>query len=329
MIAALETRLREHWSLVGPGAPPRRLAFLKLGLEEYPAPEVPLLFLAFADAAAIPCAVAKVARDPAGDAAVEAEARALETLAHKLPQSMRSLVPRLVHADRLNGRAGLLMTALPGAVELHNTWDHERARSRSESILSALAWAVKLSQAVPAPALRLREWIDAEQLAAANDTALALGWKRERWAILEERLQNAWDVEWPTGFAHGDYFPGNLLFRQRALTGVVDWAMAAERRPLFFDVLTYEFSFCVHAARCGTGPNVSHLRTVHALPPFSAIRQRLRPLGITMDLGSVPRLATLLILSRAAQQCGRPTMAQAFLRILAAEVDALSAATAR
>lgn len=142
-------------------------------------------------------------------------------------------------------------------------------------------------------------------------------------------MRDAWDTQWPTGFAHGDYFPGNLLFRRRVLSGVVDWAMACERQPVFLDVLTYEFSFFVQAARRGQTVNRSTLEAVHGLPPFAALRQRLIPLGISVSLGSAARLGTLLWLRRAARDCQRPQMVDAFLRILAAEADAIRAVTAR
>jgi hypothetical protein len=48
-----------------------------------------------------------------------------------------------------------------------------------------------------------------------------------------------------------------------------------------------------------------------------------------MEMGSAPRLATLLELTGSALQWRRPTMARVFLRILAAEIEAFSAATAR
>jgi hypothetical protein len=255
---------------------------------------------------------------------VEAEALALDRLAPLLPESMRAVVPKLLHRGRLNGRAAVLMTALPGEVELHNTWSCQRARSRGEPILSALAWALKLAQVTRAEPLRLCEWIGEAEVELVLDAAKA--WEPHRRQALGQQIREAWETQWPAGLAHGDYFPGNLLFRRRVLSGVVDWAMASERLPPFFDVLTYELSFFVQRARQGETPSLAALAEVHDLPPFAALRRRLNPLGLAVGLGSPARLATLLWLRKSAVDCQRPRMADAFLRLLAAETNAVIAA---
>jgi hypothetical protein len=49
---------------------------------------------------------------------------------------------------------------------------------------------------------------------------------------LEERLQGL-----PRGFAHGDFFPGNLLVEAETLVGVVDWDAAGPGRLPLIDLL--------------------------------------------------------------------------------------------
>lgn len=297
------------------------LHFLKLGLEEYPGESTPLLLLAFAARARHPVAVAKIARAASGDALLGREAAMLSRARQLLPAELASRVPRLLQHGELNGRSFVLMAALPGEVEMHHTWGARRAHMCHGRMHAALQWALDAASAAPAPAIDTAAWLGPEAIDAMWNDARVLGCDASMRHRLEERLGATWSTPWPAGLAHGDYFPGNLLFHRRALTGVVDWALAVERAPIFYDVLTYEFSFAIDAARRGAVPPAREWRAVHALAPIAAARRRLAALGVSVVPGGAARLATLLALHRSARQCGRQRMCEVFVRLLAAELE--------
>jgi len=323
MIEALERLLREHWPQVSAELePPRRVHFLKLGLEEYPEPGGAFVLLAFVDGRRHPVAVAKVAREIEGDAGVEHEGRTLAHLQQSLPESLASKLPKLVHSGRLNGRASVLLRALPGSVELHNTWGARRAQNRQTCMESALQWIWELVQSLPAPPIAFRDWVEREALGACLEDVTVLGWDQTARHALEKRIEALESQVWPAGHAHGDFFPGNLLFHRRQLTGVIDWALADARAPLFHDALTYELSFAVGAARAGRAPDASETRRVHELGAFAGMRARMQSVGIDTALGADARVATLLALHQSAWRCGRRVMRRAFVHLLHAEIGA-------
>lgn len=57
-------------------------------------------------------------------------------------------------------------------------------------------------------------------------------------SLSEGRIRDALEVAWPwmqrnaTGLLHGDYWPGNILWRDGQLVGIVDWEDAATGDPL-------------------------------------------------------------------------------------------------
>lgn len=322
MIQDLERALRSCWERLGTGPAPPRFHFLKLASEAHPAASVPFLLFAFAPGGRAPLAVAKVARASEGDAAVAAEAAFLTALHARLPAAVAAPVPRLLHCGHTNGRAFALMSAVPGEVEMHNTWSGARARHAAPRITAALDWAWSLAQSTASPVVTCGGWIGEAALREFQSGVEAQAWEPERRDNLERRLRAAWNDRWPTGVAHGDFFPGNVLFHGHRLGGVVDWALGAEAVPCFFDTLTYETSFAVQAAhrpRGGLEPEL--LRAVHGLPPFRTAQRRLQALGIDTRLGSTARAATLVMLHRAARRHGRESVCRAMACILAATLE--------
>jgi len=290
MIQALEQSLRERWDLVAPRAAPRTLHFLKFGWEESPHLASPLVFLVFADRDTRPVAVAKAARAPAADAAVDRESEHL-LLAHRtLPRELAAIVPRPLAHGQVNGRSFLLATGLAGELELHHTWGARRAGRSGPRIAAALRWARDAAAAAPAAEIGLCEWL------GAPDPESILARFEPRWSAadllrLEPRLRAACGARWPAGWAHGDFFPGNLLFTGDALTGVVDWAHAFQRAPCFTDPMLYELTFVLDALQHGSRHAGQESAAVQALPPFAAARHDLEARGI--DIGPA-RLAVLV-----------------------------------
>jgi aminoglycoside phosphotransferase (APT) family kinase protein len=57
----------------------------------------------------------------------------------------------------------------------------------------------------------------------------------QRSAAIADAIEALRDREWKTTFCHGDFHPGNVLFDNKAVTGVVDWA-SARAAPALSDV---------------------------------------------------------------------------------------------
>ncbi|MGW0231392.1 phosphotransferase family protein [Actinopolymorpha singaporensis] len=150
-----------------------------------------------------------------GPGLVDREAAGLRALAgHELP------VPRLLAADRSGGRTGvpaLLMTALPG----------HPARSPKDLADGVRKMASVLSRIHRVPA---------EELAATDphgfDERTIHGWTRDAGlaGAVNEAAAGAHESARQPVFVHGDYQPLNMLWRDRALSGVVDWTFAGSGR---------------------------------------------------------------------------------------------------
>lgn len=149
-----------------------------------------------------------------GPGLVDREAAGLRALAgHDLP------VPRLLAADSTGGQTGvptLLMTALPG----------KPARSPTDITDGVRQMATVLSRVHRVPA---------RGLAATDphgfDERTVHGWTRDPGlACAVNEAVAAHEPTQPPVLVHGDYQPLNMLWRGRALSGVVDWTYAGSGR---------------------------------------------------------------------------------------------------
>jgi hypothetical protein len=302
----------------------------KLSHEDYPPAASPLLFLLFADDEAHPVAVAKVARGPEGDALVEREARALDSARRMLPPELAESIPRPLRVGAINGRASLLATGLPGEVELHHTWGARAARRRSHCIAVALDWIRRAVDATRSGMIRAGEWL-APSPGAAIASLERLGCRPDVLPHLDACFTEGWNMEWPCGLVHGDYFPGNLLFARPGArrqswrdVSVVDWMLAEPRAPLVCDPVTYELSFSVQALRWGRQVDAAEIRAVHDLPAFEWCRRAWRERGMDLGLGGWARVATLVhaALRDGDPTSGRTAIGASWLRLLELEIAA-------
>lgn len=150
-----------------------------------------------------------------GPGLVDRETAALQALAdHELP------VPRLLASDRLGGQTGvpaLLMTALPGH-PAHSPTDLADGVRQMAAILSRV------------------HRVPAEGLAPTDphgfDERTVHGWTSDPGlaGAVNETVAAAPESAHPPVLVHGDYQPLNMVWRDRALSGVVDWAVAGSGR---------------------------------------------------------------------------------------------------
>lgn len=137
---------------------------------------------------------------------VEDEVRAL-TAARPV---LGPLVPEPVAFDVTGARAGrpsLLMTFLPGRPVIHGL--------QPDALASPLA--TLHHGAFPSDLPPFHHWFDPETVAIPPWTT-----RPDAWSTLVEAVGKAAPAE-PHVFLHRDYHPGNLLWRDGALTGIVDW----------------------------------------------------------------------------------------------------------
>jgi aminoglycoside phosphotransferase (APT) family kinase protein len=133
-------------------------------------------------------------------------------------------VPELVAVDPVGERAGspaVLMTALPGRVD----W----APRDLDSWLEQLAAALPVIHATRIPhdvSIRpYRPYELGKELAPPAWTRHPAAWRR----AIEAYQSPPPSAE--RAFVHRDFHPGNLLWRRRRLTGVVDWVNASLGPP--------------------------------------------------------------------------------------------------
>jgi aminoglycoside phosphotransferase (APT) family kinase protein len=120
------------------------------------------------------------------------------------------LVPEPIAFDVTGAQAGhpsLLMTFLPGKPIVHNL-DPERMAAPLVHIHEA---------GIPSGLPHCGNWFDLNNVAVPKWTAAA-----SAWTTLMAAIQGPEPEEQP-GFLHRDYHPGNLLWDEGELVGIVDW----------------------------------------------------------------------------------------------------------
>lgn len=332
MIETIQQQVQAHWPQLGGKRPaPGRVQVLKLGWEAYPAPEAAIVLLAFADQDDTPCAVFKLARVVAGDALVRCESVALRQLEPLLPPRLLRLCPRLIAEGSQNGRAWLMLTPLVGRVEMHHTWGLPPRRALRSRMSTALAFARELRAVREAEPLGTAAYLERRTPDLVVQEITSRGWNRAESVELAATIERLWTQLWPAALAHGDLFPGNLLYRGDRLSGVVDWSFASERAPVFVDVLNYEFSFLLHATLAGVLPSLEARQRLQETAPLAQAHEELAVAGVDARCGSDARWLFLIAgsLRRTGRWASRVRTAGAFEALLRSELNALRAGAPR
>lgn len=137
----------------------------------------------------------------------------------KLP----SPVPLLCDSGGWFGAPAIVMTALPGSLCLYPTNLESWTAALADVLATIHATAI---DAVPASMRRLGIWDrwDKSGLAPGTRTDAISA------AIAELRTRS-----WVISFCHCDFYPGNVLFQDGAVVGVVDW-ISAKLSPFLNDI---------------------------------------------------------------------------------------------
>lgn len=108
-----------------------------------------------------------------------------------------------------------------------------------------------------------------------------------RW--LEDELADI-----PRGYAHGDFFPGNLLVDHGRLCGVVDWEAAGPGRLPFIDLLHLRFTSLVDTADIDWGPMLAR----HLLRGGGVARdEAIQTYAARLDLDARPDRVRALVIA--------------------------------
>jgi aminoglycoside phosphotransferase (APT) family kinase protein len=139
--------------------------------------------------------------------------------------------------------------------------------------------------------------------------------------LLADRLELALS-EIRRGFAHGDFFPGNLLAEGGRLVGVVDWDAGGQGRLPLVDLLHLRLHLTDPPADHEWGPAI-----VRRLLPWARrggdplAREYLRRIGVEPHPRTLEALVVTYWLERTAYQLQTHAIRQAQPRWLAANVD--------
>jgi aminoglycoside phosphotransferase (APT) family kinase protein len=217
-----------------------------------------------------------------------AQAAALDELRARAP-TLEQVVPWPLAVGRTGLADWLVEPRLPGAPPAGVS--DERLVGAALDLLTALHAAGARREGAGSPAA------DAEVLGWRAPAALA-GKLQHLGDRLESRL-----ADLPRSFAHGDFSPGNLLFREGSLTGVVDWNKAGQGRLPLMDLLNLLLT--IEVARSGRNHGdafVGYLLPWARAGGDETARAFCSRIGLELRAGLLEDLAAAWWLDRHAQQ---------------------------
>ena len=197
-------------------------------------------------------AVAKVARNARGAAAVRAEFDALQW-ATSLPGLGE--VPRAIGYFEVAGMPVLVQSAVSGrtmTAAYYSPRHVTSVRLMERDFELAGTWLDTFAAVTRAESTSLQRsyetWIRPTLARYANSFDLSPG-ERELFAQISERCRRAATDPVPATARHGDYWMGNLLHDRHRITGVIDWERAARTAHPFTDVFKFPTSYGLYLDR--------------------------------------------------------------------------------
>ncbi len=192
----------------------------------------------------------KVPTTDGAAAALEGEMRVLLALRGRCAEPVRSTIPRVVGQVDMGGHWGLLMNALPGVTMTrgYHGWRHTaRPAAVAADFALAAAWLAQFHRATAGPATALEMDPGTSVLLARRYGAVA-GTDRTLadLAAIHARLR---EHRTPRTAVHGDFWCGNLLIADGAVSGVVDWEAGSVLGEPVRDLARFAFTYALYLDR--------------------------------------------------------------------------------
>ena len=248
MITALCERLRE----VAPelGSEPTSAALV--GIDRDPMAKVTLLLFG---ARGELVAVAKVARHPRADQALEAEHQALCGLANRPLAQLRDQVPTSVLLSKVCGKLTHVASAVAGGpmTRWYYTPGHVVDRRKvTRDFDAAGAWLAAFQQRTTSSARLDDGGYDRYVRPIVDRYRQRVGWspwEANAFIELEHEIRTLGVLRTPITATHGDYAIGNILLRDGDVTGIVDWERGQPAGLPMLDVLKFATSYSSYLDR--------------------------------------------------------------------------------
>ena len=243
-MAAVTTSRRDILDIVSD--PTVRLAVL--GASRDPNGKVTVLILP--DDARCPRLAIKVPTTAAGAAAVARERHTLEAL-HGLNSSViETTAPFPVESVTAAGLEAMVLTLLPGTpmTTLYHRWGHTRSAHRVARDLGAVTeWLIRLhSETADGDAQVDMDGGTVQRLSQRFGDEPGLATVVER---VERACATLHGHRSPRTVVHGDLWCGNVLVRDGAVTGVVDWEEAELRGEPLRDLARFALTYALYLDR--------------------------------------------------------------------------------
>jgi hypothetical protein len=200
-----------------------------------------VLYFFFTNDSPLPALVAKASSDPEKNRELRSECEHLMGIHARLPESLRSSVPRVRGSGEWRGHFYFLQDfihgKMAGSVIRGGLFGARRAGTLAE-IERAWEWLMALQSAPPAQRrevaeLGLRALLDAYAAAHAPSDREA-----KHLADLAAEIESRGSARVPAVLCHGDFFPGNVLLGRGAIA-VIDWRYFRPAYHPCFDAMLY------------------------------------------------------------------------------------------
>lgn len=209
--------------------------------------------------------VVKVPTTDIAEVVVATEAGRLTALGQRLPETLRSTIPDVLGMADADGRAALIVSALPGTpmATLYHRWRHTARRPVvTADFAAASTWLARFQAATAGRPIALGVGEETmERLSARFSGEPGLGRALETLAADDARLSQ---VTVARTAVHGDFWCGNLLIEGSRITGVVDWEAASMAGLPTRDLARFALSYSLYLDR--------HTRSGHAVTGHAGLR---------------------------------------------------------
>ncbi|MDQ2751002.1 MAG: phosphotransferase [Actinomycetota bacterium] len=212
-------------------------------------PDRRFIFLLFPPGSADPSVAVKVATCAASALRLDAERDRLRAIDGPALDAVNGTVPRLVAMDGdLPALATTAQAGVPMLVTYHRMGHTRRRRRVRADFAAASSWLGTLQSMIVAGPERLdiaQSTVDAAQAQLA-DTPSQLALVQIGLTTLRRRLRRH---RTPRTIVHGDFWAGNILVRDGAVSGVVDWERSEPAGAPVRDLARFAVTYSLYLDR--------------------------------------------------------------------------------